>query len=323
MATFFKNKIMKKNFVLLLIIGLFSSSCAIIYGIGPSFTTDVLPEYKLAAPMGNVVIVNSFDFKKLNVKNDNKLEEVKAGVIGGFNGLGSYLTEMTGGNYYNIADTAKLAVNTDSISAIAAKYHAAYVVALTNFFYNTSLDKTEKRADKPLKEAYFNLEVATGFIVYNTQGQKLKEFKSDISEPFTSHQTPGSLIAFIATPSIKRDIPGFNRTVKNSMTSAFKSLLPTTAILYFRFFSDVELRPAIKEYNANRLDESKTLLEHLLSHPDAILAGKAAFNLAVVYYTMGLPAKAKEMAEMSLNKFDNPSAHELLDDLSGKKSILL
>jgi len=307
----------------MLISGLFIGSCAMIYGSDSSTDIEIAPECKLAAPNGNVVLINNYDFAKQKIKNEAKLEEVKSGVTDGLNAVGSYLAGMTGGKYDNIADTATLAVNTGDLSTIAAKYQAAYIVALTNFYYSTALEKTEKRADQPLKEAYFSLQIVTAFTVYNAQGQKLREFTSNLSEPFTHHQAPGSLIAFFATPSIKSNISSFNRIVKNSMLSAFKPLLPTKSTISMHCFYDPELRAALKESDVGHIDSVQALLKPLIGGTDTVLAGKAAYNLAAAYCAGGRFTEAKEMAEISSRKFVNPKTKQLLNDLTVRESVLL
>ncbi|MBV8388935.1 MAG: hypothetical protein JO080_03955 [Mucilaginibacter sp.] len=209
----------------------------------------------------------------------------------------------------NLTDSATFKINTDSVNALASKYHAHYVLALKSITENIDMSGTENSI------AYYQANATVNYVLYEDNGlysKKLNGTGSHNSEKYYA----GLFGSLIIHPSHKWELEEMKKAVADATQNALIDYLPYTITHTRPIYHDDLLEPAAQQIMARNYEKADTLLTLLLNNRDKKIAGKAAYNLAVVYESVADINAAKEMANLSLQKFANIYAQQLLSDLN-------
>lgn len=267
------------------------------------------PKFYFNPDSTTIVAINRFDPMSSKVTNKKTLGVLKAGGYAAIKYAQDQLMQLPKVRVINLVDSAAFAVNTDSISAIAAKYKAHYVLALTDFSANIGLDGVEN------KTAYYNTNTTVNFTMFESNGIYYKKLKGAATDPQSEQEYPGLVLSLFIHPTVKGNKADITASAQHATQNALQDYFPYTIAHDRPLYSDDYFKEpvaAILEGNFNKAD---SLLQPMVKHANNQIASKAAYNLAVVYEAIGDIDAAIDMAQLSITKFDNKYAVSILGDL--------
>lgn len=211
----------------------------------------------------------------------------------------------------NLTDSAAFKVNTDSINTLASKYHAHYVLALKKITQNIDMSGTDNSI------AYYQANATASYVLYEDNGLYSKKLNGNGGHSSEKYYA-GLFGSLIIHPSHKWELEEMKKAVADATQNALIDYLPYTITHTRPIHYDDLLGPAAQQIMAHNYDKANTLLLPLISHKNRKIASKAAYNLAIVYESVADINSAKAMANLSLQKFTNIFARQLLSDLNGE-----
>lgn len=209
----------------------------------------------------------------------------------------------------NLTDSATFKANTDSIKTLASKYHANYVLALKKIAQNIEMSGTDNSL------AYYLANASADYVLYEDNGLYSKKLNGNGSHSSEKYYA-GLLGSLIIHPSHKWELDEMKKAVTDATQNALMDYLPYTITHTRPIYYDNVLAAAAQQIMAHNYGKADTLLLPLINHKDRKIAGKAAYNLAIVYESVADINSAKDMANLSLQKFTNIYAQQLLSDLN-------
>jgi tetratricopeptide (TPR) repeat protein len=256
-----------------------------------------------------IVLINQFDAAQTGLTNKKKLDVIKAGAFSSLRFAEMQLKALSKVRVINQVDSTTFHLNTDSVPMIARRYRANYVLALKNFSADIVLDEVQSSI------AYYNTNVTVEYTLYEDNGIYYKKLKGLANDPQSEGEYPGLLGSLIIHPTVKGNKASIVTSAQNATFNALQEYLPNTISHNRPLYTDGYLKQPVVEIMAGNFDKAILLLEPHLKDNDVKLASKAAYNLAVIYESQGNIDKAIELAQLSLNKDNNPYATSILGDL--------
>ncbi|HJP62323.1 MAG TPA: DUF6340 family protein [Mucilaginibacter sp.] len=263
--------------------------------------------YFFARDTATILVINQFDVKSVKDSSGKKPEVLAGAAFTSVKFIGSQLDLLPHIRVISLVDSLNFPVNTDSIKNLASKYKATHVLALKSFDANI-VPTADQTGEKNL-----NTSISVDFKLYESNGlfyKKLHGTASDIiPDAKYKPQTDG------AQPSISQYKAIVDTSSESAAMDALKDYFPSSVSHDRPIYTDHFLTKGVEKLYAGDPDAAIKFLEPYLQDKNAKKASKAAYMLAIAYETKGNIEKAGEMATLSLNKFNNPYATTMLQDL--------
>jgi len=257
-----------------------------------------------------IVLINQFDLTKVKIKDPKKIAIIKTGAFIAIRYAETNLRQLHNVNVINIADSAGLKVNTDSIKFLVSKYHADYVLALANF--NADVDLTDLKSTGNS----YSVKTTVSFILNESNGIFYKRLNGGYDDQHNEADEYAALAALIFNPTIKGNRESVKAGAQLATDDALHDYLHHSVTHNRPLDAISELQPAIKELLAHNYTKADSLLQPFLTDKDPIMASKAAYTLAIVYEAGGYIDLATQEAQAALTKWKgNYFAIKLLNDL--------
>lgn len=269
---------------------------------------DYNPKLAFKPDTATIVIVNQTD---LNARGftGKKLKSLKAGAFTATKYAGIQLGQLPHVRIINLVDSALFNTNADSIKTLATKYHSDYILALTNFGADIDISAMDNAS------VYYSSKVAVDFTLYIGENGLSKKLEGISNAPQPQNLYLGFMASLIIRPTVGNSKGSIISSAEQATQIALQDYLPYTETYVRPVYNTKPLQPAVAEIFASHFDKAYNLLEPLTKSADAVLASKAAYNLAVVYEAQGDMDIAIEMAQLSLDKNKNDFAASLLTQL--------
>lgn len=270
---------------------------------------DYDPRVSFKPDSTTILLINQFDVTRAKVGTKRKTEVYKAGVFSAVKYARMQLAGLPRVKIINLVDSSSVKANTDSIKFLAEHYHADYVLALTNFNADISLDGVQSST------AYYTSNVSVNFTLFEGNGIYFKKLQGISNEPQSSGPYLGFFASLLIHPTVGGNKESITITAEHATQIALQDYLPYTITHTRPLYNPEQLQPAVNEILSGHFDKAYNLLKPVLDDKDPKLASKAAYNLAVVYEAQGDFDIAMNMAQLSLDKNKNQYAEGLLADL--------
>ncbi len=311
--------LMKCNYLLLLLVALVLASCNTDRYI--TINTNVSASVTFKSDSTRILIINGFNFESMGVNNEKKLDVIKDGAYTSLNYAATKLSQLKGVNMINIADTNHLTISIDSMTVVAERYHADYVLVLNKFNAYFGADNFQTRTveidhkKQVIKTADFNMQVTANYTLFNRDGSVNRQLNGYVSDLTTNREVPGALLVSLSAPSLKSNGPTVNQSAVHATDKALQCFFTYTNNYTRYIYGNNAFESFAGEMAANNFNRADSLLQPMLVSEDPELSSKAAYNKAVIYEAKGDTANAKNMAQKSLDRNDNRLARYLLREL--------
>ena len=310
---------MKPLNIVLISVVLIISSCSVDQYV--SISTNHPATSAFNADSTVIAVVNGFDFGQLNLHNKKKLSVIKGGAYASINYAETLLQRLHGVKTIDLAhDSDYVALDSASLRTLAAKYRADYILALTTFnagFNSTNYQTTSTQHGHDKKTVDYTMNVTTNYTLYDRNGNIYKPLNSSVSDYNSTSEVSSFWLADVFGPGVKGNSTKVDSSVIHATQAALQSFFAYTSTINRPIYADKDLKEAADEITNRNFKKADSLLQPLLDNEDAKLAAKAAYNLAVMYEAQGDKNKARDMAQLSLDKNNNRNARLMLSDLQG------
>ena len=257
----------------------------------------------------SILLINQYDLSQAKNYNKRQLGVIRSGVISSFKYAQAQLLTLSNVKVINLVDTATLAVNQDSVKDLASKYHADYVLALQHF--NAGIDFS----GMDYSTVSYNSNVDVNYKLFANGGVIYKKLDGSVNQALPDLPNLGFFGNLIVTPGIGGNRKSIVSMAEQATKMALQDYLPYTITHTRPIYNDDWLQPAIQQIYTGNFDKADTLLKPFLKDPNAKTVSKAAYMLAIVYESEGDVSLAIDMAQQSINKFNNYYAEAILNDL--------
>ncbi|MCR8561755.1 hypothetical protein KXD93_29130 [Mucilaginibacter sp. BJC16-A38] len=272
-------------------------------------TVSYAAKYRLRPDTNTIVLVNKFDISSLKVSNKKALAVMKEAAYAAIRHGGFQLGELPHTRIINVVDSVGLTVNTDSIKQTAAKYHANYVLALTNFSAKITVGEISDYGTS------YNSSLVTNFMLYEDNGVFFRKLNGTAEDPIEQQLNAGLIMSLIFQPTIKGNKMAIRVSAEHASENAMQDFFPYTLTHTRPLFNDKFLRPINQEIMNGNFEKADSLLQPYLKDIDAKVASRAAYTLAIVYESENNLEDATDMANESNTKNKNGYAEAMLADL--------
>lgn len=270
------------------------------------------PKYYLNPDSTTIVLINQFDVSQSKVSNKKTVNVLKAAAYTAIKYAGDQFSMLPHVRIINLVDSAAFTINADSVKNLALKYGANYVLALKSFDANIDLSAVQN------KTAYYNTTASVDFVLYEGNGIYYKKLKGKTIDPQSETEYQGLVLSLLIHPTVKGNKLSINVAAQHAAQDALRDYFPYTISHNRPLYNDDFLQPGVKAILSGNYDKADSLLQPLLKHGNLEMAGKAAYNLAVVYEFMGDINSAMDMAQLSLDKYNNQYAVTILAELKAE-----
>jgi tetratricopeptide (TPR) repeat protein len=267
------------------------------------------PKYYFNPDSTTIAVINQFDVGQAKISNKKTVAVLKAGAYTAIRYAADRLSMLPHVKIINLVDSAAFNVNADSVKTLALKYGAHYVLALKSFDANIDLSEVQN------KTAYYNTTASVDFILYESNGIYYKKLKGMTNDAQSETEYQGFVMSLLIHPTVKGNKPAINAAAQHAAQDALRDYFPYTISHNRPLYNDDFLQPGVKAIVSGNYDKADSLLQPWLKHANPQMAGKAAYNLSVVYEFMGDIDSAMDMAQLSLDKFNNQFAVAILAEL--------
>lgn len=298
------------------IAGLLLAIFVTIVSKGPSAPSSInvpityAARYYFGRDTATILVINQFDVNNTKDTSAKKIDALKGAAYTSLKFIGSQIDLLPHTRVINLVDSLNFQANKDSVKNLASKYNATQVLALKNF------DAAIIRSDIQSSEIYLNTLINADFKLYESNGLFSKKLHGTASDPISGenykHLSAGEVFV---SPPIGLYKAAVDTSSENAAMDALKDYFPNTISHDRPLYTDHFLKKGIEKLYAGDPDGAIKLFEPYLQDKNAKKAGKAAYMLAIAYEFKGNVEKAGEMATLSLNKFNNPYATTMLQDL--------
>jgi tetratricopeptide (TPR) repeat protein len=186
---------------------------------------------------------------------------------------------------------------------------------LDDFSPNIEAGNFRTVGDNPKNEVKlvdYSLLVNIGYTLYDSDGKVCHWFRGKASSFMATQTNPGALIAGLLAPGIKNNAAELNQTAAKAVENALRDFFPYTNTLVRPLYTDDELNPTVNDMLSNNYHRADSVLRSLINLPNADLAAKAAYNLAVLLEAQGKTDEAQAMLAQSINQSNNRFARLML-----------
>lgn len=259
-----------------------------------------------------IVIINQFDFSKLNLKSKQKLNVIKGSAFAAVKYAENTLDQLPHVKVLNMVDSANFIVNPDSVKLLALKYRADYVLVLKDFSAGLEFSGSDYTYDN------YNTNVSVTFLLYESNGIYFKKLTGTAADPSAQVPNASLLVSVLFAPTVKGRRNELYESARHAAQVALQDYFPYTLTYSRPLYSDNYLLPANNEILAGKPDKAEALLKPLSQSSDAQTAAKAMYTLSVVYEMEGDIDGARYMAQESVTKFYNYYAVTISADLKNE-----
>jgi hypothetical protein len=266
------------------------------------------PKLTFKPGLTTILLIDRFDLSTIK-GTQRKKDAIKAGAIGALRYAQNQLAQLPNTKVINIIDSVGLKVNIELIETQAAQYHADYVLALYDF--SADIDMAEMNSST----VSYNRSASIKFNLYEANGLFNKKLDGTINEVQADRPSIGLIANLIFTPTVGGNKQAIVLSAEHVTQIALQDYLPYTITNRRPVFNDEVFVPAVTELFAHNYDKADTLLQPLLKNADHVIAGKASYNLAVVYEAEGDIAAAITTVQAGIAKYKNTYLFALLNDL--------
>ncbi|WP_428329940.1 DUF6340 family protein [Mucilaginibacter sp.] len=299
-------KLLKPGCLILL---LFLSACGLAQLVTVPVPVDYTAKITFSRDSTTILIINQFDSNTLNISNKKKLDVFTAGAFTAARTAENSFNTLRHVKVINMVDSVAFKVNPDSVKTLALKYHADYVLVLKNFAAKIGLTEVAGGT------AYYDINAEVDFMLYESNGLFYKKLKGTVDDPQSDRPDVGLLGNLLIHPTVKGNKSAFTSAATHAAQNALQDYFPYTITHDRPLYNDDYLKPAVKQILAGNLNKADSLLTPLTHDVNPEIAGKSAYNLAVVYEAKGNIEGAIDMAQQSSDKKKSDYATAILADL--------
>lgn len=272
-------------------------------------TVSYAAKYRLRPDTNTIVLINQFDIGSLKIGNKKALAVTREAAYAAIKHGGFQLGQLPHTKIINIVDSVSLAVSTDSIKQIAAKYHANYVLALKNFSAKITVGEVSDYGTS------YNSSLVTDFMLYEDNGVFFRKLNGAAEDPIVQQISAGLIMSLIFQPTIKGNKAAIRASAEHASENALQDFFSYTITHTRPLFNDKFLRPINQEIINGNFEKADSLLQPYLQDIDVKIASKAAYTLAIVYESENNLEAATDLATESDTKYKNDYAEAMLADL--------
>lgn len=218
------------------------------------------------------------------------------------------LKYLKGIHVINLVDTVTNKMSTDSVKFLADAHKANYVLVLNDITAGIYPETTYYNG---MASTYYTTKMKVSLSLYESNGVYSKKLvgMAEVS------QDQGS-VSFFGRPSYRSSIPAMTEATQEATLDALKDYLPFSISNERPLYADNEaLATSVGQLKIGKFDMAFKILNPLIDGADTKLAGKAAYNLAVVYEAQGDIDEALKTAKLSNQKYPNDLAKAIIIDL--------
>jgi hypothetical protein len=256
-----------------------------------------------------ILLINQFDLSNQKGYNKRQLAVVKAGIVTSIEYAQAQLIKLSNVKVINLVDTAGFVINRDSINDLALKYHADNVLALQGFAAGIDFSGMDNST------VSYNSNVRVNYKLFANGGAIYKQLEGTVNQALPDLPNLGFFGNLIVTPGVGSNRKSIVSLAQQATQMALQDYLPYTVTHTRPIYNDDWLQPAIQQIYAGNYDEADTLLKPFLKDVNVKTVSKAAYMLAIVYESEGDVSLAINMAQQSIDKFNNFYAEAILNDL--------
>lgn len=278
------------------------------------------PEVAVADHEWKVMALNRYNPALLSFKQEKKTAVFAAGANQAF--AGALETVYADDTYQLVAvdsSTFKAAVPGQQLSP--EQVHALYqrqpfhlLLCLEHFttYFEQETVREKDEDGSVSKMAHYTLVARADWALYDSTGAVLDQVSLFDQELYNSRPVLSGLLAI--GPSIGNAGEEVNRLARQTGRAYWERLSPKPIRIMRAYYLGKTMQPAAACMAAGKWQDALALLHPITTSTSGKEAGKAAYNLAVVYEAMGNVAEARTWARAALDR-GNKLARTLLADL--------
>jgi len=256
-----------------------------------------------------IVLIDQIDLTHETRYNKRQLAVVKAGIITSIEYAQAQLIKLSNVKVINLVDTAGFVSNKDSINDLAVKYHADNVLSLQGFAAGIDFSGMDNSS------VSYNSNVSVSYKLFANGGAIYKKLEGSVNQALPDLPNLGFFGNLIVTPGVGGNRKSIVSLAQQATQMALQDYLPYTITHSRPIYNDDWLQPAIQQIYAGNFDKADTLLKPFLKDANVKTVSKAAYMLSIVYESEGDVSLAIDMAQQSIDKFNNYYAEAILNDL--------
>ncbi len=280
---------MKTNFTytFCIIISVIFSSCTSFVSVQKTLP----PEIALQEESAEFLFVNRFKPDDLDYNNKNKIEVYEIGLQSFTGGLKAGFDTS---RYYHLSlsDTVMPShsahepafnLSPEIARQLCRDYHQNYVLTLDNYdlYFDKEIEVIEDDDGSKSKTAYYDLVLNTYITIYTDEGKVIEKIHDEIRILHKERMVFSGL--FTIGPSMGKTDKN-TRLISDELGRKFiQKLYPLTFSELHQFYNTNKFSIAFKAYNNQDWQTVEEELLKLSKSADPKIAGRAAYNLSVLY----------------------------------------
>lgn len=271
---------------LLLALAIIMASCSTVVPVRKTLP----PEIRLPDNSGDFFFISRFNADSLPFNNDNKVEVFKLGHDAYIKGISAGF-DSSRYFYVTLSDTimghAAPTEPEDDLSAVLAEQlcnnnNKNYLLTLDayNLYFEQEVDVVKLEDGTKERTAYYDLVVETYIGMYNRHGKVLDRFRDELRIEHDKRSVISGLLAVG---------PSMGKADKNAILISdelgrkfIQKLYPVSVIEQREFYHTREFSKAYKAYQMGHWADAENQLLQLTKSEDSKIAGRAAYNMAVL-----------------------------------------
>ncbi|WP_242928404.1 DUF6340 family protein [Pontibacter vulgaris] len=293
---------------------LFSCTSQLIVETTKPPVVTVLPE------QWKVVVLNNFDAKLLSTKKDSKVETYRQGALAAFDGVvnaviddSTFVLVHADSAFRGSASTSWNVLNREQILQLYKAHPYHLLVVLDNF--ETFFEQEIERSDEGNKTAHYTLNTHTGWTLYDSTGIALDQVILTNNTLYNSRSVISGLLA--VGPSLTNATPTIESLAYETGQSYWQRFYPQRTYYSRIVYAPQAFVDGVTYMHQQNWDKAIAVFKPFTSNKNRRLAGKAAYNLAIIYEALGNVTEAKKWADEAAER-KNPMAPYLVQHLKQK-----
>ncbi|MBL6447546.1 hypothetical protein JMN32_14605 [Fulvivirga sp. 29W222] len=255
------------------------------------------PDIKLSTQKGKFLFISRFSADSLPFSNDNKIEVFRIGynsfiegLSAGFDSSRRYnLTPLDGMVEKTAVTEPGLPLDKVQVNNICQGQQVNYLLALDayNLYFDQEVEVVKQEDGTKERTAYYDL-VAESFIsMYDEEGKLLDQFRD---EQRIAHDERSVISGLLAVG------PSMGKADQNAVLISSKlgrdfiqKFYPRVIFEQRQFYHTKEFKNAYRSYLSENWDTTESELLKITESQKPEIAGRAAYNLAVLYENINRP----------------------------------
>ncbi|WP_125077822.1 DUF6340 family protein [Rufibacter latericius] len=273
--------------------------------------------------IATILLVQRYDASLLPYKKERKVEVFRDGARYAMEAVQQELASDTSFQIV-LADTSLFLhkpaenrqITKEKARQLCREFKTSLLLVLDTldaYMDQTSVTSEKDEEGNVSKTADYSLVVSTKWKLYTKEGELLDEATLTQSEPYSSRGVISGLLAF--GPAMANAGKAVNRNAAITAKMYADRFYPTKLTGTKEYFHQKELAQAAEFIRLYEWEKASELLVPLASAKSNSVAGKAAYNLAVINEIQGNLNEARKWAQMA-RKAGLKKAQFLLADLS-------